>query len=242
VQHTATQCNTLHDNPNRLQTHYNTLQHTAWPSRQITDTMKHTATQCNTPQHAATRCNTLQHTATQYNTMHDHPDRLQTHRNTLQHSAILCNTLQHSAILCNTLHDHPDKLQLWKVQHDAHDMGRLRLVGSLQLYVSFAKEPYKRDYILHKRLVILKSLLIVATPYQWHEWVMSTRCRASYKRYVCVMCVSGVSHVCVMCHICVSHVCVCVCVSYVTVPYVDIHMLTLMWHTTHTYVTHDTHT
>jgi len=35
----------------------------------------------------------------------------------------------------------------------AHDcveshMGWLRLVGSLKLYVSFAKEPYQRDYIL----------------------------------------------------------------------------------------------
>jgi len=28
---------------------------------------------------------------------------------------------------------------------------RLRLVGSLKLYVSFAKEPYKRAYILQKR-------------------------------------------------------------------------------------------
>jgi len=31
--------------------------------------------------------------------------------------------------------------------------------------VSFAKEPYKRDYILQKRPKILRSLLIVATPY-----------------------------------------------------------------------------
>jgi len=45
-------------------------------------------------------------------------------------------------------------------------MGWLRLVGSLKLWVSFAKEPYKRDYILQKRPVILRSLLIVATPYQ----------------------------------------------------------------------------
>jgi len=44
-------------------------------------------------------------------------------------------------------------------------MGWLRLVGSLKLSVSFAKEPYKRDYILQKRPVILRSLLIVATPY-----------------------------------------------------------------------------
>jgi len=43
-------------------------------------------------------------------------------------------------------------------------MGWLRLVGSFKLKVSFAKEPYKRDYILQKRPIILKSLLIVATP------------------------------------------------------------------------------
>ena len=40
-----------------------------------------------------------------------------------------------------------------------------RLVGVIQLYVSFAKEPYKRDDILHKRPILFRSLLIVATPY-----------------------------------------------------------------------------
>jgi len=45
------------------------------------------------------------------------------------------------------------------------DMGWLRLVGSLKLQVSFAKEPYKRVDILQKRLMILRSLLIVATSY-----------------------------------------------------------------------------
>jgi len=40
---------------------------------------------------------------------------------------------------------------------------RMSLVGSLKLYVSFAKEPYKRDVILQKRPVILRRLLIVAT-------------------------------------------------------------------------------
>jgi len=44
-------------------------------------------------------------------------------------------------------------------------MGWLRVVGSLKLQVSFAKEPYKRDEILQKRLIILRSLLIEATPY-----------------------------------------------------------------------------
>jgi len=42
-------------------------------------------------------------------------------------------------------------------------MGWLRLVGSLKLYVFFAKEPYKREDILQKRPIILRSLLIVDT-------------------------------------------------------------------------------
>jgi len=45
------------------------------------------------------------------------------------------------------------------------DMAWLRLVGSIKLQVSFAKEPYKRDDILQKRPVILSILLTVATPY-----------------------------------------------------------------------------
>jgi len=44
-------------------------------------------------------------------------------------------------------------------------MGWLRLVGSVQVKVSNAKEPYKRDDILQKRLTISRSLLIIATPY-----------------------------------------------------------------------------
>ena len=43
-------------------------------------------------------------------------------------------------------------------------MGWLRLVGSLKVKVSNAKEPYKRDDILRKRPMILRSLLMVATP------------------------------------------------------------------------------
>ena len=44
-------------------------------------------------------------------------------------------------------------------------MGWLRLVGAFKLQVSFAKEPYKREVILQKRPINLRSLLIVATPY-----------------------------------------------------------------------------
>ena len=44
------------------------------------------------------------------------------------------------------------------------DMGWLRSVRSLKLQVVLAKEPYKSDCILQKRPMILRSLLIVATP------------------------------------------------------------------------------
>ena len=47
-----------------------------------------------------------------------------------------------------------------------HTMGWLRLVGSIKLQGSFAKEPYKRDYVLQKRPVMLSVLLTVATPYR----------------------------------------------------------------------------
>jgi len=46
------------------------------------------------------------------------------------------------------------------------NMRWLRLVGSLKVQVSFAKEPYKREYILQKRPIFLRSLLLIATPYE----------------------------------------------------------------------------
>jgi len=49
---------------------------------------------------------------------------------------------------------------VWEMTHT----GWLRLVGSSKLLVSFAKEPYTKHDILQKRLIILRSLLIVATP------------------------------------------------------------------------------
>jgi len=39
-------------------------------------------------------------------------------------------------------------------------IGWLRLVGSLKFKVSLVKEPYKGGYILQKRHIILRSLLI----------------------------------------------------------------------------------
>ena len=60
--------------------------------------------------------------------------------------------------------------RLYCLAYAAHNMGWLRCVGVatisrlLKLEVSFAKEPYKKVYILQKRLIISRSLLIVATP------------------------------------------------------------------------------
>jgi len=48
-------------------------------------------------------------------------------------------------------------------------MGWLRLLGSFKLSFFFAKDPYKRDYILQKRPMILQSLLI--EPYHYHVWI-----------------------------------------------------------------------
>ena len=42
---------------------------------------------------------------------------------------------------------------------DYRDMGWLPFVGSLKLYVSFAKEPYKKDDILPRSYVCIDFLL-----------------------------------------------------------------------------------
>ena len=63
-----------------------------------------------------------------------------------------------------------------------------QLVGSLQLQGSFAKEPYKRDDTLRKRPMILRSLVIVSTPYLviGHDEPNKRECRCIC---VCMRCV-----------------------------------------------------
>jgi len=77
--------------------------------------------------------------------------------------------------------------------HKIMAVGWLRLVGSLKLYVSFAKEPHKKDEIVQKRPIILRSLLIVATPSQF-RWCIVAK---------------GAFCACVCVYVCVS-VCMCV--------------------------------
>ena len=64
------------------------------------NTLKHTATPCNT--HCNAHCSTLTHTCD----MSGHSNaqqRTATHSNTQQRTATHCNTLQHTATHCNTL-------------------------------------------------------------------------------------------------------------------------------------------
>ena len=68
--------------------------------------------------------------------------------------------------VCSCKSEHHIKVRVSTLR--AHTMGWLRLVGSLKSKVSFAKETYKRDDILQKRPIILRSLLIVATPYLYY--------------------------------------------------------------------------
>ena len=50
-------------------------------------------------------------------------------------------------------------------------MGGLPLVGSLKLQVSFAEYRLFHRALLQKRLVILRRLLVVATPYMYYMHV-----------------------------------------------------------------------
>jgi len=69
---------------------------------------------------------------------------------------------------------HWDFIQNWRGENDALrlpqrkdlcGMGWLRLVGSLNLKVSFAECHVFNRALLQKRPIILRSLLIVVTPY-----------------------------------------------------------------------------
>ena len=87
----------------------------------------------------------------------------------------LTQSLMASSLSCAmTPVTHLNESRIWMSQASCATtpMSWLRLVGSIKLYVFFAKEPYKRDCILQKRLMILSSLLTVATPYH-AEWVPS---------------------------------------------------------------------
>ena len=111
------------------------------------------------------------------------------------------------------------------------NVGWLRLVGSSKLQVSSAENSLFYRALLQKRPIMLRSLLIVATPYpiaclrhvtrmnescHTYNWVMSgvrmrhvTYMNASCHTYECDMsgiCVSHATHMHESCHIPMSHV------------------------------------
>ena len=103
-----------------------------------------------------------------------------THSHFLWHTHTLCHTRTHSLSHTHTYTSSKTLPETLFATHfrdtlsHAH-MGWLRLVGSLKLQVSSAKEPYERDDILQKRPTNIRSLLISATPYQCFRLAASTR-------------------------------------------------------------------
>jgi len=112
----------------------------------------------------------------------------------LQCVAVCCSALQRVAVCCSALQcvavqSSGSVVGCCSMLHFFYiflAMGWLRWVGSLKLKVPFAKEPYKRDDILQKRPIILRSLLIVATPYYYKKRQALVRC--SVLQYVVVCC------------------------------------------------------
>jgi len=91
------------------------------------------AVRCSALQYVAVRCSALQCVAVRYRVM--------------QNFNSICGSTLRVSLSC------PESVY----------MGWLQLVGSLKLYVAFAEEPNKRDDILRKKPISLRSLLIVAT-------------------------------------------------------------------------------
>ena len=78
-----------------------------------------------------------------------------------------CRVLSCVAVCCHVLQQFTVSAAVCcRVRHlSTLCYGVVTISGLLKLKVSFAKEAYKRDYILQKRPILLRSLLIVAAPY-----------------------------------------------------------------------------
>ena len=116
------------------------------------------------------RCTCRSHSRTIFFSVQYSYCKTTTHIHTCTQQA--CTCMLHSravATRCSICCAHRYKWVLFitDVQHNVRlsAMGWLRLLGSFKIRVSFAQEPYTRDYILQKRTVILRGLLI-PTPYQ----------------------------------------------------------------------------
>ena len=128
-------------------------------TRVVTGSHPHLHTHTHTHTHSRDNCATSQDCVTHEHTNINTPSQTmaKSHR-----APCICSVLWCVAVA--KTHTTPYFCMLCLCTGPITSMGWLRLVGSLKLQFSFAKEPYKRDYILQKRPVILRSLLIGATP------------------------------------------------------------------------------
>jgi len=101
-------------------------------------------------------------------------DRVTSHIRTghVTHMNASCHTYKRVMSLIRTTHvthSHESRHTYEQVKSHiwmGHDMGWLRWVGSLKLQVFFAEYSLFYRALLKKRPIILRSLLIVATPYE----------------------------------------------------------------------------
>jgi len=94
--------------------------------------------------------------------------------------------------ICGHMTMHTPCYYLWHTpMSHATQIHKLCITNSSKWWVSFAKESYKRDNILQKRPIILRSLLIVASP------------QANESRHTDEQ---GMSHVNLLCHVSMSQV------------------------------------
>jgi len=100
------------------------------------------------------------------------------------HDSLIC--ICHESFICVTL---------------PLDMKWLRLVGSLELSVSFAEYSLFYRALLQKRRIMLRSLLIIATPY--HSYTLGTV--YAYAWHDSIICVARRFHTCDMTHSYVWH-------------------------------------
>jgi len=180
LQHTATHCNTQ---PHPA-THCNTLQHTCnteCSSRMwcCTRTTMHTWYSQKAALYSIYYVKWLYSRLVRIHWVHrgrgtttrscnsDGRTNTATHCNTLQHTATHCNTLathlQHTCIATHLQHRVGCPLWRWIAWYYWYGVATISRL--LKIVGLFAKEPYKRDNILQKRPMILRSLLFVAIPY-----------------------------------------------------------------------------
>ena len=130
------------------------------------------------------------------------------------------------------------------LRHKTH-MGWLWLVGSWNQQVSFAKEPYKRDYVLQKRPVISRSLLIVATQHtHTHTRTQTHAHKHAEKSHSVLWTVEPVPRMRPRhpCHTYISHVTHTSAMSHIHQPYHTHIIMSHIHHLCHTYISHVTHT